>query len=125
MVFFNNGTLELYEYQEDSKELNPYKESTTTYKYVGSVACDFQTASTSDVLLEVGETLTDMYKAYIPTDTVISEGMKFKLTGKPHTYTLIGHEVVNTRFTPTQHQKLILQVDRKPDNRLQKGAQKG
>lgn len=125
MVFWTTDTLELYEYQEDSEELNPYHEPVTSYKYVGSVACDFQTASTSDVLLEVGETLTDTYKAYIPANTVIKEGMKFKLTGKPHTYTLIGHEVVNKRFTPTQHQKLILQVDRKPDNRLQKGAKKG
>ena len=119
MPFFPNYTLEIYTYNESSGELNPYHEKTTEYTYKESVPCDFQTAGTSDVNLEVGELLTDTYKAYIPAGTEILEGMKFKLTGQPHTYTLIGHEVINSRFNPTQHVKLVLQIDRKP-TKLQK-----
>lgn len=114
MPFFPNNTLEIYTYNEDYLELNPYKEPVTEYTYKESVVCDFQTSGTSDVTIETGEVLTDTYKAYIPASTIIEEGMKFKLTGQPHTYTLIGHEVVNTRFTPTKHIKLLLQIDRKP-----------
>lgn len=114
MPFFPNSTLEIYEYNEASEELNPYHEKVTQYLYKESVSCDFQTAGTSDVQLEIGETLTDTYKAYIPYNTSITEGMKFKITGQPHTYTLIGHEVINSRFTPTRHVKLLLQIDRKP-----------
>lgn len=113
MPFFPNHELEIYEYNEDSEELNPYKEPVTEYTLVGIVSCDFQTTGTSDILLESGETLTDTYKAYIPSNTIIKEGMKFKIKNQPHTYTLIGHEVVNSRFTPTKHTKLLLQIDRK------------
>ena len=113
MPFFPNETLEMYEHSE-SEELNPYYELESEYKYVGNVKADFQTVSDSDVNLESGEILTDTYRAFIPVNTKITEGMKFKLTGKPHTYTLIGHEVVNNRFTATRHIKLILQIERRP-----------
>lgn len=113
MPFFPNHTLEIYEYNENSEELNPYNEPVAEYSLVDTVAVDFQTTGTNDVLLESGETLTDTYKAYIPSNTIIKEGMKFKIKNQPHTYTLIGHEIVNSRFTPTQHIKLVLQIDRK------------
>ena len=117
MPFFPNEVLEIYKYNE-STELNPYKEPVTEYVYVTSVSCDFQTAGTNDVNLESGDILTDTYKVYIPATVKIMEGMKFKLKGKPHTYTLVGHEIINTHFTPTKHLKLILHVDRKPDKKM-------
>lgn len=120
MPFFPNETLEMYEYVE-SEELNPYYEPEQEYKYIGSVRTDFQTLTDTDSNLESGEILTDTYRAFIPHTITITEGMKFKLTGKPHTYTLIGHEVVNSRFTPTHHIKLILQIERRPSN-LEKGG---
>ncbi len=113
MPFFPNEILEIYEYTE-TEEQNPYYEPKVAYKYVGSVSTDFQTLSDSDVVLESGEILTDTYRAFVPINTVISEGMKFKLKGKPHTYSLVGHEVVNSRFIPTHHIKLVLQIERKP-----------
>lgn len=121
MPFFPNEILEIYKYKESSTELTPYKEPVTEYEYVASVSCDFQTASTNDINLESGDILTDTYKAYIPSTVNIVEGMKFKLKGKPHTYTLKGHEIINTRFTPTTHIKLIIQIDRKSDKRLKRG----
>ena len=113
MPFFPNETLEIYEYVE-TEELNPYYEPKKTYKLVASVSTDFQTLSDSDTDTQAGEFLTDTYRAFVPINTNISEGMKFKLKGKPHTYSLIGHEVVNSRFVPTKHIKLILQIERKP-----------
>jgi hypothetical protein len=121
MPFFPNEILEIYKYNE-STELNPYKEPVTEYVYVTSVSCDFQTAGTNDINLEAGDILTDTYKAYIPSTVNIIEGMKFKLTGKPHTYSLVGHEIINTRFTPTTHIKLIIQIDRKVDKRLRRAS---
>ena len=114
MPFFPNHILLLYEYNERSEELNPFYEPLPEYEYVGSVPCDFQTASTNDVNLEVGGVLTDTFKAYVPADTKVSRGMRFRLAGAENTYSLVGREVVNSRFFPTQHIKLVLTVDRKP-----------
>lgn len=110
MPFFVNHQLEIYE-PSDTGELNPYHEPIQEYNLVESVNCDLQSTHNSDILLESGEILTDTYHAYISADTRITQDMKFKIDD--NTYTLIGREVVNSRFTATQHIRLLLQIDRK------------
>jgi hypothetical protein len=114
MVYFPNQQLEIYEYNETSDELTPYKEPKAKYTYSKTIPVDFQTINDTDMNSETGEILTDTYKAYVSENTIIKPGTKFKLQGKPDTYALIGHETLNNHFTPTQHVKLILQMERQP-----------
>lgn len=112
VLFFQNETLELYEYTEKESRDRFLGEPEYVYEYKKSVPCDFQPASPKDSQMEYGKILEDSYKIYIDGSVDITDTMILKLKGKKDTYKITGTPLNNNHFL--KHKKIIVQKQRKP-----------
>ena len=112
MILFPDNQIELWEYTENTEELNWWGETTPQYNYIGTYKCDFQNLSPKDSQQTYGEILEDTYKIYLPIDTPITPTMILRIPNEQDTYTIKGTPQKYTHLLP--HIKLTIQKQRKP-----------
>lgn len=111
---FSNCKMELWEYLEDSTNLNDYGEPVKSYDLYDVVPCNFQNADASETSKEYGDIQTNAYKAYFDVDVKVNESMVLRVVGETDTYEIIGKPMKYDHFTVLSHIKVLLQRHQEP-----------
>lgn len=109
MTFFNNTTVDVYEYDESTSSFNIYGEPDEVYNLVDTVKCDFQPNSPNETVEMEGTIYTDTYKVYLPLTTQVTRTCRLRINGE--CYDIIGspqrydHFLKHIKCTLIKHRK--------------------
>lgn len=112
-MYFDNVTIECYEYTEKDGEYDEDGEPEYEYVKIYVIPADMQPATNNEVVGENGEMLTDTYKIYIKNYYSITPSMKIKVKGENDTYSIVGTPLKYNHGI-AEHIKIIVQKDRTP-----------
>lgn len=112
MILFPDNQIELWEYSENTEEVDWWGETQPFYEYIGTYTCDFQNLSPKDSQQQYGEILEDTYKVYLPIDTPITHTTILRKPNELDTYTIKGTPQTYNHLIP--HIKVTVQKQRKP-----------